>query len=105
MKLTYPVSPLACLELVVRSRDGDRLSLRPGTTRSPGVVGSFRTELPPGQLMRLLIDPMAEVAEDAIRAGEYTAQAVYRQAEWQAASEPVPFRVAAADWRSRAQGV
>jgi hypothetical protein len=36
---------------------------------------------------------MAHITTDAIRIGEYTVQAVFRNEDWQAVSEPVSFQV------------
>jgi hypothetical protein len=96
--LSYSLAPDTCLELVVRRLGGDRLSRRsrpePGLCPAPARE-PLHTGIPPGQRLAMAIDPLAEVTDDAIRAGEYTAQAVFRHGDWQAVSEPTPFWVTA----------
>jgi hypothetical protein len=102
--LIYPMTPCVCLELVVRDCRGERLSRRAVPSRSAfalGGAGALQTEIPPGQRLQVRVDPMADVTEDAIRAGEHTVQAVFRNVGWQAVSEPVKFRVTAMYWLSR----
>jgi hypothetical protein len=94
--LHYPTTPCECLEMIVRDCRGERLSRRPAAGQRPiGVrtLNALHTEVPSEGQLQVRIDPMAGVSVDAIRAGEYTVQAVFRNEGWQAVSEAVPIRV------------
>jgi hypothetical protein len=93
--ILYPETPLTCLELIIRDEGGDSFCDHPshGTEilRSPGV--DLRTEIPPGRRLEVQFDPLARSPSARRRSGQYTITAVYRNADWQAVSEPASLYV------------